>query len=148
MRRIILITIISMFAFTIGHASAEPLAVIVNKQNPSSEYSRKDLARIYLGNLSRWPDGQKIVAIHQPGNSEVKNDFLRLVLSVNKDADYQKQIKEGFHYLEMDSDSTINRLVEEIPNAIAYMPLSKVDSRVKILVIDSYQPQQSGYPLQ
>ena len=128
--------------------SAESLAIIVNKQNPVSEISVKDLARVYLGHLSRWRDGQKIMVVHDKLNSEARNDFLRLVLAVSSEDVYQRQRKEDFQYLEVENAAEINRFIAKIPNAIGYSPHKDIGADVKTLTIDNYLPEQSGYPLQ
>lgn len=48
---------------TATHARADTIVVIVSTDSTMTELTREQLADIYLGRLSRWPDGSRIVVV-------------------------------------------------------------------------------------
>lgn len=113
------------------------VAVIVNPSN-NSEISDQDIARIFLGKLKAFPNGEKAVALNLSAGSETRNDFEQKVL--NKSS---TQIKAYWSKLvfsgkgkpppELVSDNDILALVSEDSNVIAYIDAKNVNASVKVI---------------
>jgi ABC-type phosphate transport system substrate-binding protein len=60
-----------------GAAEAEvpTYHVVVNAQNPVSEMPRADVSKIFLKQLTKWPDGRIVVPVDQSANSDVRAVF-------------------------------------------------------------------------
>jgi phosphate transport system substrate-binding protein len=128
---------------------AEPIAVIVNKANETDDLSDNELARIYRGDQESWPDGQRIMVIDRPVDSDIRRAFYLAVLHADAS---QKFLKPGspvpFKAMESKSGLATRRLVARIPNAIGYVLLGEVDANVKVLRINGKLPGEAGYPLE
>src|SRR5215211_5803584 len=49
----------------------EPLAIVVNRNNPLSEISLADLRRVFRGQRSRWANGRRVTLVmRDPGAPE------------------------------------------------------------------------------
>lgn len=129
-------------------AQADPIVLIVSKNNPVESLTTKDLARIYSGEVTEWSSGESITAINRPIESDIRRRFYRIVLNASP---AQKFFQSGtpipFETVRVDSESSITRFVARLGNAIAYCSLSAVDSSVKVLKIDGKLPQEEGYRL-
>lgn len=131
-----------------SRAADDPLAVIVNRQNETGNLSQAELARIYRGESENWPDGQRIVAVTRPVESEIRRQFYRLVLKVGPN---QQFVPAGtfapFEPMVLQSAAATRKLVARIPNVVGYIFFSEADETVKILKIDGRLPSEPGYPL-
>jgi ABC-type phosphate transport system substrate-binding protein len=60
-----------------GSAAAEAptYLVVVNAQNPVSEMPRADVSKMFLKQLTKWPDGRIVVPVDQSANSDVRAVF-------------------------------------------------------------------------
>ncbi len=113
------------------------VAVVVNPSN-NSEISDQDIARIFLGKLKKFSNGDKAVALNLKFGSETRNDFEKKVL--NKSS---RQIKAYWSKLvfsgkgkpppELVSDKDILALVSADSNVIAYVDAASVDASVKVI---------------
>ena len=127
---------------------AEPIAIVVNKDNPINEMSYKDLTRTFHGYVSRWKDGQNILLVHRSLNSKPRIDFFRKVLDAKSDKDLpgaKPTIPPVV--IEIPSDNALLAFIASSPNAIGYLYAHKISDKVKVLKIDNYSPDQSGYPI-
>lgn len=125
-----------------------PIAIIVNQANGVEELSKSELARIYKGQLEKWPDGQRIFAIDSPANAKIRRRFYGVVL---KSKPLKKFFKPGsplpFRPMISKSAFGTNKLVARIPNAIGYVYLDQVREGQKILKIDGALPGEDGYKI-
>lgn len=73
---------------------AETYTLVVNAANPTSSLSRRQIADIFLGKASKWPDGRPAVAVEQSTVSPIRAAFSRDVLgkSVDEVINYWQQI--------------------------------------------------------
>ena len=151
MKSITKIVIFCVLYLGLGFCSlvlAEPIAIVVNKDNPISEMSYKDLTRTFHGHVSRWKDGQKILLVHRSLNSKPRVDFFRKVLDAKSDRELPgaKPLVSPV-VIEIPSDSALLSFIASTPNAIGYLYAHKISNEVKVLKIDNYSPDQSGYPI-
>jgi phosphate transport system substrate-binding protein len=131
-----------------SEAVDDPIAVIVHKDNKLPGLAKSGLARIYSGEMGAWPDGQKIVVLNRPLDSDLRKQFYRLVLDAEPTA---KFFLPGspipFETRQVQSDQATRKIVAQIPSAIGYLPLSATDDSVKVLAIDGVLPSQGRYTL-
>lgn len=132
----------------------KPLAVIVNRSNPTEDLSTSELREFFLSERTNWPTKQKVRAVmFAPGRPE-RQAVLQLVLDMPREQDYQA------HFLrakfteqtveqprEMQSPADVLRFVSNVPGALAYLPASEVDPSVKVVRVDGLAPGDPGYKL-
>ncbi|GEM_PF-3586008 len=124
------------------------MAVVVNTHNSTENVTRSALARIYRGEMETWEDGQRILALNLPIDSEIRRQFYRMVLNVEPTKQFFKPGSPvPFKTMVMKSYDGIRRFVARTPNAIGYLPLSEVDDTVAVLKVDGTLPGEPGYAL-
>jgi phosphate transport system substrate-binding protein len=131
-------------------AAAEPIAVLVHPTNPIENVSSLEIAKIFRGQRSLWPDGQRIFLV-QPGlSNSVRRQFDALVLDPTggKTGD-NDQLTLAASGISPTSFSAISAMIARMPNSIGYTTWSTVEEAkdVKILKVDGFLPEDSGYRL-
>lgn len=56
-------------------AEAPSYQVVVNAQNPVSELPRAEVSKMFLKQLTKWPDGRIVVPVDQSASSDVRAVF-------------------------------------------------------------------------
>ncbi len=141
-------------AVSVVAAQQKPLAVIVNKSNPTEDLSLAELREYFLSERTNWPTKQKVRAVMiTPGRPE-RQGLLQTALGMQREQDYQA------HFLrakfteqaleqprEMASPADVLRFVSNVTGALAYLPASEVDPSVKVVRVDGLAPGDPGYKL-
>jgi PBP superfamily domain len=124
----------------------EKIMVVVNKSNPVTSMTVRQLARIYSGEVTEWPSGESITVINRPIQSAIREKFYRLVLHAKPT---QKFFHSGspipFESQRVDSEASVPRFVTRDKNAIAYCyaPCSGVD--VKTVPVEGFAFGESEF---
>jgi len=133
---------------------AGDLAIVVNKNNPLDNISKRDLRRIYLSDMTKWEDGKDILTITLPTSAPERKVFQEKVLGMSTDelAKYlnDEQIKgKNIKASSVQQTGKSARLfVSKVPVAIAFIDVDDLKSdEVKTLKIDGKLPGEGGYPL-
>ena len=121
-----------------GIAAAEEVAV-VSAKSPVTALTRDQVADIFLGKASRFPDGSQAVPIDQAEGSAARDEFY--VKFAGKSpaqvkAHWSKIIFTGRGQppREVPSSTEAKKRVVENPHAISYIDQRLVDGSVKVLV--------------
>jgi len=130
-------------ALTLGLALASdappapaPPVVIVNKKNPVAHLRVVNLERIYRGLEDRWEDGQKIVPINRPVDSDIRRAFYKRVFNGPPSLKFFRPNSPiPVNTMVIPSDTAALRFVAHIPNAIAYVSADTVDDTVKVIAV-------------
>ncbi|MEK6374026.1 MAG: substrate-binding domain-containing protein [Acidobacteriota bacterium] len=129
------------------------LVIIVSPAVPVNELSLADLRRIYLGRITRWPDGRRIVPAVLPSKSAEQRAFLLRVVQMGEIDYAQHWIGQVFRgeaaappHL-ASSSAEARRFVAEHPQAIAFVSAADVDETVRVVTIERKSAGQPGYPL-
>lgn len=114
----------------------DAIAVIVNPENPVSELSLEQIARIYRGEVENWSelggDDRPIVRLSRETNSGTHVYFLEEVVRLGDPEN--KEIFSADTLLLPSSEGIISE-VSENPNAIGYDGLGYVTDEVKVIAI-------------
>lgn len=129
------------------------LVVIVSPTSSVTNISVGDLRRTYLGGITRWPSGHRIVAVVMGAETWAQRTFLKRIVQMT-DIDYaQHWIGEVFrgrasrppHVATSAADAI--RFVAGHPQAIAIIDATALDASVRALTVDGKDPDASDYPL-
>lgn len=131
--------------------AAAQIAIVVNKNNATSNLSIGDLKKIYLGKITVFSTGQKIALFEY---ASVKTKFYEQVLDMKVD----KVKKHWFSVVfsgksatppkEIKNVEEVKKLVNQNDGAICFVEHSKVDSStMKVLTIDGKKPGDAKYRL-
>jgi len=134
--------------------TAGELAIVVNKNNPLDNLSKRDLKRIYLSDMTKWEDGKDILTITLPPASAERKAFQDKVLGMSTDDlakylnDEQIKGKNIKASSVQQSGKSAKLFISKVPMAIGYADSddAKGDD-IKILKIDGKLPGEGGYPL-
>ena len=117
-------------------AQNEPIAIIVNKANPSNSLNQSTVASIYRGEELHWGHGGRIKLVNREISSSLRRRFYREVLNAKPDQTfYRAGTPVAIQSLIQRSDEAVLRFVVRIEGAIGYVKLSKADDSVKVLML-------------
>lgn len=119
---------------------AEPLAVIVNKNNPNTSLSTTTVASMYRGETLHWPGGDRIKLVNREISAEARKTFYLRVLNAKPDQVFYRQgTPIPVQSVIERSDDAVVRFVGSIEGAIGYVSLSRFrqidDGLVKVILI-------------
>ena len=112
------------------------IAVIVNPENPVSELSLEQIAKIYTGEITNWSElggnDAEIVVIGREAGSGTRDGFE----SITKTAD------ACVYRQELTSTGDVITTVAQNPDAIGYASLASIGETVKALVVEGVAPSE------
>src|SRR4051812_46703654 len=127
------------------------IAIVVNKDNPVSELSFRELTALFELQQQFWKGGTRVhVIIPQAGRPE-RNVMLKTVYHRTDDSLNKYWLNRMFKAEITDlpqiepSDEKVKQEVAHRPNAIGFIDASKVDDTVKVLRIDGLLPGVEKY---
>ena len=134
MRLAVAIALVSVGA---ANARAE-VVVVVAAHSPIATLSLAEIADIFLGRLTRLPDGTRAVPLDRPEGSPLRAQHYAKVARmspVQVKAYWSKLIftGRGRPPRALDSDEAVLRAVRENPAAIGYIDRRLADGTVRIL---------------
>lgn len=133
-----------------AEARAEPLAVVVAEGSSLKVLSLYQLKQIYLGETIQNPSGRRIVPLNRGGKTPERLGFDQSVLGMTAEEATRYWIDRRIRGQSgspkaVDPASLVQKLVERLPGAIAYVRVSEVAAGVRVLVIDGKRPGEVGY---
>jgi len=109
--------------------------VIANKSVAESSLNGARVASIYSLEMTKWPDGTRIVVIDQSGDA--KDDFYSAIgkdpLALRKSWLKKQLTGEAKAPETVGSDAEVVRKVAATPGAVGYVRATSVTSEVKVL---------------
>ena len=136
------------------HRPGQSLAIIVNRSNPVTNLSFRELRKIFLGESSRWPNGRRIAVAMMDSEQPECRAVLRQIYRMDEDG-YREHFLKGVFQGEifqapktLASPAVMRKFVFNAPGAIGYVRISDVDSSVKVVRIDGHLPADEDYRLQ
>lgn len=133
-------TILSVCALTLAAAGANAeIVVIVNPKNPAANLSAEQVAALYLGNASTFPDGGAAALADQPESAGIRGTFYEK--ATGRSAAQAKATwarltftGKGTPPKELKTDADVKAWVASDPKAIGYVDSSAVDGSVKAVL--------------
>ena len=137
-----------------AHAQeAEPIAIVVNRNNPLSEISLADLRRLFRGQRSRWMNGRRVTLVMRDPGAPERDAILRSLYGLDE-MEYRRAYMRAVVSGEAEAPKTLAsnngvlRFVYNVPGAIGYVRARDVDESVKTLRVDGRLPGEPGYRLE
>lgn len=123
-----------------GNARAAEVVVIVSAHNPVAALRADQVADIFLGEATRFPDGLEAQALDQALNAPVRTEFYQKVASRTPalmKAYWTKRIFTGRGQppRELSSSMAVRKAVAENPGAIGYVDRAAVDASVRVVLV-------------
>ena len=122
-----------------ANASAE-LVVVVSSRSPVTAINADQVAAIFLGHASRFPDGAQAVAIDQQLGAPQRDGFYRTLTGKSPallKAHWSKMVFTGRGQppREANGDAGVRRLVAENPAMIGYIERDALDASVRAVLV-------------
>jgi len=121
--------------------SKDPVAVVVNNQNPITDIAEDQLQDVFAGEITNWKE------LGGP------DEAIMVVLSADYTASYKNFSRNVMHRRKMKWDlrsrlsSKVIELVEGFPSAVSFVAEGAAShSRIKVIKIDGRSPLDMGYP--
>ena len=119
-------------------AAYAEVAVIVSASNANASLDENTISRIFLGKISKFPDGSQAIPVDQNEGSASRDAFNEKVLGKSSSqlkAYWSRLIftGKGTPPKESVSDADIKNLVAQNPNLVGYVDASAVDASVKVV---------------
>lgn len=124
--RIALAAALIALVATASPARAQGFKIIVNASVADAPTDHEELAKLFLKQNTRWPDGSAVVPVDQSPESAVRHHFSKTLLGREVGsikAYWQQQIFGGRSAppTEKGSDSDVASFVASTPGAIGYV---------------------------
>jgi ABC-type phosphate transport system substrate-binding protein len=132
---------------------AEPLAIVVNRNNPLSEISLAELRRLFRGQRSRWSNGRRVTLVMRDPGAPERDAILRSLYGLDEEEYRRTYLQAVFSGAASDGPKTLAstngvlRFVYNVPGAIGYVRARDADQSVKMLRVDGRLPGERGYRL-
>ncbi|MBV8545503.1 MAG: hypothetical protein JO088_12235 [Acidobacteria bacterium] len=129
------------------------VSVLVSAKNPMRDISAGDLRRIFLGDISRWHNGHRIVLFVRPMDTAEGRLFLDRLVRMS-DIDYsQWWLGAVFRGRVANAPRVIGNVDEMIravaatPDGIGFVAAPPLDTGVIVLTIEGKAPANPQYAL-
>ena len=132
-----------VLALTLGLPAAalgQEVVAVVSSKSPVTALNSAQVADLFLGKTTRFPDGTVAVPIDQSEESAVRERFYAQYAGKSPaqvKAHWAKIIFTGRGQppRQASSSAEAKKLIADNPNAIGYIDASQVDSSVRILAL-------------
>ena len=130
--------VVAVVLATGASPSRAGVVAVVSSKSPITALSREQVADIFLGRTSRYPNGDPAVPIDQAENSVARDEFYAKFagkLPAQVKAHWSKVIFTGRGQPppEVSTDGEVKKRVLGNPNAIGYIERGAADPTVRVL---------------
>jgi phosphate transport system substrate-binding protein len=123
---------------------AHHMAIVTDKDNKIQNVSSAQLAKIFKGEVKKWPDGRNVVVVLHSSSPDEVGTLSRLTKMSN--ADVKAMIadhKDSMHTVASDAD--VINTVASTPGAIGMVEEHSINDRVTVIKVDGKLPLEAGY---
>lgn len=151
---VLLLALAGVVPRTARAQDAEPLAIVVNRNNPLSEISLADLRRVFRGQRTRWSNGRRVTLVMRDPGAPERSAILQSLYGLDENEYRRTYLQAVFSGEATDAPKTLAstngvlRFVYNVPGAIGYVRARDVDRSVKTLRVDGRMPGERGYRLE
>jgi ABC-type phosphate transport system substrate-binding protein len=123
---------------------AHHMAVVVNKDNIAQNVTSAHLAKIFKGEVKKWPDGRNVVLVlHSSSSGEIGTlEHLTKMSEANVRAMLAAQQNS---IRTVGSDAEVIDAVATTPGAIGFVEEHSITDRVTVVRVDGKLPMEAGY---
>jgi phosphate transport system substrate-binding protein len=123
---------------------AHHMAVVVNKDNAVQNVTSGHLARVFKGEVKKWPDGRNVVLVlhnSSPGEMATLEHLTKMTGAEVKAmfASHKDSIRT------VGSDADVIDAVASTPGAIGFVEERSITDRVGVVKVDGKLPMEAGY---
>jgi ABC-type phosphate transport system substrate-binding protein len=120
------------------------MAVVVNKDNTVKNVTSAHLAKIFKGDVKKWPDGRNVeLVLHNSSPDEIVT-----LEHLNKMTEAEVKSLLALHkdsIRTVGSDADVIDAVASTPGAIGFVEERAITDRVSVVRVDGKLPMEAGY---
>ena len=121
-------------------ARAEDVVAVVSSKNSVTSLTTAQVADIFLGKSSRFPDGSQAMPIDQPEDSPARDRFYAQVTgksAAQVKAYWSKIIFTGRGQppVQASNGAEVKKMIAQNPSAIGYIEPALVDDSVRVVAV-------------
>ena len=123
---------------SIATAQSDPIVVVVNATSPVTKLDKEQVANLFLGKSSSYPDGSAAVPIEQTDGAPAHDEFHKSVTekSASQLKSYWSKMifsGKGTAPKEVASNAELLKLLAGNPTMIGYVDKTAADKTVKVV---------------
>jgi phosphate transport system substrate-binding protein len=123
---------------------AHHMAIVTDKDNKIQNVSSAQLAKIFKGELKKWPDGRNVVVVLHSSSPDEASTLSRLTKMTSTEvkamiADHKDSMRA------VGSDADVINAVASTPGAIGMVEEHSINDRVSVIKVDGKLPLEAGY---
>jgi len=123
---------------SIATAQSEPVVVVVSATSPVSKLDKEQVANLFLGKSSSYPDGSAAVPIEQTDSTAAHEEFHKSITekSASQLKSYWSKMifsGKGTAPKEVSSNAELLKLLAGNPTMIGYVDKTAADKTVKVV---------------
>ena len=123
---------------------AHHMAIVTDKDNRIQNVSSAQLAKIFKGEVKKWPDGRDVVVVlhsASPGEVDTLSRLMKMTNTAVKAmiADHKDSVRI------VGSDADMIDAVSSTPGAIGMVEEHSINDRVSVIKVDGKLPLEAGY---
>ena len=120
------------------------MAVVVTKDNTVKNVTSAQLAKIFKGEVKKWPDGKNVVLVL---HSSLPGEMVTLEhLSKMTGPEIRKMIASRADSIRtVESDAAVIDAVSSTPGAVGFVEEHSITDPVTVIRVDGKLPMEAGY---
>ena len=120
------------------------MAIITDKDNKVQNVSSVQLAKIFKGEIKKWPDGRNVVVVLHTSSPDEVSTLARLTKMTN--AEVKAMIADHKDWARtVASDADVINAVASTAGAIGMVEEHSINDRVTVIKVDGKLPLEAGY---
>jgi ABC-type phosphate transport system substrate-binding protein len=134
----------ALVALSVTPCFAHHMTVVVNKDNAVENVTAAHLARIFKGEVKKWPDGRNVVLVLH----DASPDEITTLRHLNKMTGTEVKLLLASHknsIRTVGTDADVIDAVASTPGAIGFVEERSINERVSVVRVDGKLPMEEGY---
>ena len=137
-----------------GAVRSDALVFVVSAKRPTKALSSADLRQIFVGRLTRWKEGRRILLATRPATTAAGRAFFENAVKMS-DIDFSRlwlgiifrgEAMSSPRVLESRDD--VERFLGQYPDGLSFLVASEAapGKKIRALLVDGLSPDDPAYP--
>ena len=120
------------------------MAVVTDQENKVENVTSAHLAKIFKGEVKKWPDGKNIIVVMRAGSPDEISTLARLTGMTDTEVRAMVAARKD-SVRRVASDAEVIDVVASTPGAIGMVEEHSITDRVRVIKVDGKLPMEAGY---
>jgi len=136
-------TLVAVFCL-VTPCLAHHMAIVTDKDNAVQNVTSAHLAKIFKGEVKKWPDGRNIVVVLHSASADEVGTLAHLTKMSNAEVKAMIADHKDSERI-VASDADVINAVASTPGAIGMVEEHSINDRVTVIKVDGKLPLEAGY---